>query len=188
MTWCEAVSMKVRHVRGFGGVHEHLAVGAQSHALRLDSDFDFAEPGPPRDVDDRDGVVVLVRHVEDVAGGVRDEQFGVGAWRQRIDDPVAGGIDHLDGVVVTDRHEDVFLILGESDAARPLADLDGFEHLPRGGIDHGDRVALLVRNISLVGAGLDRRCERKADAKDQAATQCPIGKTPCPIIGMAATR
>jgi hypothetical protein len=36
------------------------------------------------------------------------------------------GVDHLDRVVVADRDQHELAVPGEFDAARPLADLDGF--------------------------------------------------------------
>ena len=77
------------------------------------------------------------------------------------------GVDHLDGVVVADRDQHVFLILGQRDAARALADLDGLDDLARRRIDDGDRVAFLVRHIGSVGGRpRPQASERNAHSKE----------------------
>ena len=76
-----------------------------------------------------------------------DEQLGIGAGWQLVDHLLAGGVDHLDGVVVTDCDQHEFAVPGEFDAARPLADLDGFDDSPFVGIDNRNGVALFVLHI-----------------------------------------
>src|ERR1700722_17823281 len=125
-----------------------------------------AEPGAPFDIDDRDGVVILVGDVENPARRVLDEELRIGARRQRVDDLVRLGVDHLDGVVVADRDQHVFLIFGQRDAARPLANFDGFDDLASGRVDDGNRVAFLVRHIGRVGGRLGRRPEGDATERN----------------------
>src|SRR6266702_7124529 len=50
---------EMRHVGGFRGIHQDLAVGADAHSLGLDPDLHVAEPGALLHVDDGDRVVVL---------------------------------------------------------------------------------------------------------------------------------
>ena len=88
-----------------------LPSGLIAHALRLDPDRHVAKPCALVDVDDRHRVVVLIGDVENLAGGVLDEQLGVGPGGKRADDFVGLGVDHLDRVVVADRDKDEFLIL-----------------------------------------------------------------------------
>ena len=63
---------EVGHVGRFGGVDQHLAVGADAHALGLDADGDVGDDLAVVDVDDGDEVVVLVGDVERVAGRMQD--------------------------------------------------------------------------------------------------------------------
>ena len=121
------------------------------------------------EIDDRDRVVVLVGDVEDLAGGVLHEQFGIGTGGQGVHHLLGRGIDHLNGVVVADRDQHELAVPGELDAARPLADLDGFGDGPRVGIDHRDRVALFVRHIG--DEGPRGRGARKPDSRFRQAEQ-----------------
>src|SRR5207247_9852050 len=123
------------------------------HALRLDADLDLAETGALFDVDDGHRVVVLVGDVEDLAGSIEDEQFGIRARGQRIDDLLLRNVADLDAVVVADGHDYKLAIPRELDAAWPLADLDGLGDSPAIRIDHGYRVAVLVRHIRDEGHG-----------------------------------
>ena len=75
-----------------------------------------------RHVDHRHHVVVLVRHIQRIARDVQRECLGIRAGRQRADDLQRLGVDDLDGVVVAGADQDVFAVLGQRDAARPLAD------------------------------------------------------------------
>ncbi len=158
---------EMRHVGRFGRVDQDLPVRAQPHALGLDADLHLADRYAACDVDDRDGVVVLVGDVEQASGGILGKQLGVGTGRQVGDHLVGAGVDHLDGVVVADRHQDELPVLGELDAARPLADLDGLHHLERVGVDHADGVALLVRHIGGEGPG-----RQAADRQQAVCDKC----------------
>ena len=57
-------------------------------------------------VDHRHHVVVLVRHVERIAGDVQGEGLGIGTGRQIADDLQRLGVDDLDGVVVARADQD----------------------------------------------------------------------------------
>ena len=81
-------------------------------------------------------VVVLVGDVEDLAGGIQGEQFGIGPGGQGVHHLLRRGVDHLNGVVVADRDHHELAVPRELDAARPLADLDGLGDGPFVGIDH----------------------------------------------------
>jgi hypothetical protein len=85
------------------------------------------------------------------------------------------GVDHLNGVVVAYRHQDEFSILGQLDAARPLADLDCLHSLEFVGIDHADRVAFFIRHVGGEGACLGAKQDQQARA-EQAGT--PHARTP----------
>ena len=173
---CRGVD-EMRHVGGFGRVDEDFAVRADRHAFGLDADLDFAEARAPFDIDDGHGVVVLVGDVENLAGRVLHEQLGIGAGGQRVDHLPGCGIDHLDGVVVADRDQHELAVPGEFDAARPLADLDGGDDRPFVGIDHRNRVALLVRHIGDEGRGgpapASQTHRSEQQANDIASTRAP---------------
>src|SRR5207253_10299564 len=138
---------EMRHVGGFGSIDQDLAVGADGHALRLDADLNLAETGTLFDIDDGHRVVVFVGDVEDLAGSIEDEQFGIRARGQRIDDLLLRNVDDLDAVVVADGHDYKLAIPRELDAAWPLADLDGLGDGPTVRIDDRYGVALLVGHI-----------------------------------------
>src|SRR5947199_1410878 len=112
---------EMRHVGGLGGIDQGLAVRADGHALGLDADLDLAETGTLFDIDDGHRVVVFVGDVEDLAGSIEGEQFGVRSGWQRIDDLLLRNVDDLNAVVVADGHEYKLAIPRELDAARPLA-------------------------------------------------------------------
>ncbi|MET3280596.1 hypothetical protein ABIF43_006085 [Bradyrhizobium japonicum] len=116
------------------------------------------------EIDHGHRVVVLVGDIEDLAGGILGEQFGIGAGGQAVHHALRLGVDHLDGVVVADRDHHELAVAREVDAARALADLDGLGHRPAVGVDHRDRVALLVRDIGDVGVrgrGHERQSREK---------------------------
>jgi hypothetical protein len=92
---------------------------------------------------------------------------------QRIDHLVGAGINHLDGVVVADRDEDVFLVFGVRNAARPLADLDRLYYLPFVRIDDRDGVALLVRDIMRRRYMPRRQSPRKTTRQGSAGATLP---------------
>ena len=171
---------EMRHVGRFGGIDQNLAVRTDAHAFRLDADLHLAERHALLHIDDRDGVVVLVGDVQNLAGRILGEQFGIGPGRQGGDDLVRGGIDHLNGVVVADRDQDELSVLGQLDAARPLADLDGLHDLEFVGIDHADRVALFVRHIG----GEAARLGAKQDAREPAPSRLPRHILRSPVIGL----
>ena len=110
-------------------------------------------------------VVVLVGDIEHLAGGILGEQFRIGAGGQGVHHLLGLGVDHLDGVVVADRDHHELAVAGELDAARPLADLDGLGDGPVVGIDHRDRVALLVRDIGDEGRARARGREPQRRAR-----------------------
>ena len=165
----------MRHIGCFRSVDEDLPVRAQSHAFRLDSDLHLAEPSSPLHIDDGNRIVVLVRHIENLPRWILAEQLRIGAGRQRGDDLVRLGIDHLNRVVVPDRHQNEFSILGELDTARPLTHLNRLYHDQFVGIDYADRIALLIRDIGGEGARWRGEQENKSDA---AQPTSPCGKAP----------
>ena len=63
---------------------ENFSVRAHRHALGLYANLDVAEADALLEIDDRDGVVVLVGDVEDLAVGVLGEQFRIGSRGQGI--------------------------------------------------------------------------------------------------------
>ena len=77
---------EMRHIGGFGGVDQHLAVGADAHAFRLYPDRDLGEHRTLLDVDHGHQVVVLVGDEERVPAGMKDEKLRVGSARQSTDD------------------------------------------------------------------------------------------------------
>ena len=88
----------------------NLAVRAHRHALRLDPDRHVAKPFALVDVDDRHRVVILIGDIQNLAGGVLDEELGVRPGGKRADDFAGRSVDDLDRVVVADRDKDEFLI------------------------------------------------------------------------------
>src|SRR4030095_356347 len=140
------------------------------HALRLDADLDLAEAGAFFDVDDRHRVVVFVGDVEDLAGSIEGEQFGIRAGGQGIDHLLLRNIDDLNAVVIADGDEHKLSVPRELDAARPLADLDGLGDGPTVRIDDGYGVALLVGHIGDEGRGGDHRREADGHYGKQAMT------------------
>ena len=94
---------------------------------------------------------------------------GSGTGRQ-LAGVVAGlGVEDLDLVVVAECDEDKFAVAGDFDAARPLPGLDGCNGLHLVGVDHRDRIALLVGNIGEEGlCGI----ERKQQPKQAKAEHC----------------
>ena len=95
----------MRHVGGFGRVDQDLAVRADRHALGFDADLNVAEARALLEIDDRHRVVVLVGDIENLAGGILGEQFGIGAGGQGVHHLSGCGVDHLDRVVVADRDQ-----------------------------------------------------------------------------------
>src|ERR1700761_159752 len=80
---------EVRHVGGLRRVNDRVAVGADRHALRFNTGWDLVDHFSCCYVDDGDEVVVLVRHVEWIAGGVEGKGFGV-RTRGQIADHLQG--------------------------------------------------------------------------------------------------
>src|SRR6185437_1927622 len=134
-----------------------------------------AEPGALLEVDDGDGIVVLVGDIEDLAGRVLGKQFRIGTGGQGVVDLLGLGVDHLNGVVIADGDHHELAIAREFDAARPLADLDGGGDGPFVGIDDRNRVAFFVGNIGRVGPGGARRRQPQRRQGKQAPT--PHAKT-----------
>ncbi|MGY4326546.1 hypothetical protein ACVWWG_000960 [Bradyrhizobium sp. LB7.2] len=116
---------EMRHVGRLGRVDQRLAVRADGHALGLDANLDVAKARALLEVDHGHRVVVLVGDIEDLAGGILGEQFGVGSGGQAVHHGLRLRVDHLDGVVVADRDHHELAVAREVDAARALADLDG---------------------------------------------------------------
>src|SRR5262249_1536815 len=106
------------------------------------------------------------------------EQLGIGTRGQRGDDLVGSRIDHFYRVVVSDGHENEFLILGQPDAARPLADFDRLHDGEFVGIYHTDGVALLVRDIGGEGARLAADDDADAHAQQTTARPREAGTSP----------
>jgi hypothetical protein len=91
-------------------------------------------------------------------------------------------------VVVSDRHENEFLILGQADATRPLADFDRLHDSEFVGIYHADSVALLVRDIGGEGARLAADHDEDAHAKQTTARPGEAGTSPAQKTLDAALR
>jgi hypothetical protein len=147
---------EVRHVGGFRGIDQDLAVRTDGHAFRLDADLDVTDADTLFEIDDRHCVVVLIGDIEGFAGGVLGEQFRIGTGGQGVHHLLGRSVDDLDGIVVADRNHHELTIPGEFNAARPLADLDGLGDGPDVGIDHRHGVALLIRYIGKEGVCRDR--------------------------------
>ena len=161
---------EMRHVGGLGRIDQDLAIRADRHAFGFDADLDVAKPGPLLDIDDGDGVVVLVGDIENFAGGILGKQLGIGAGGQGVHHLQGLGVDHLNGVVVTDRDHHEFAVAGEFDAPRPLTDLDRRRDGPFVGIDDRDGVALLIRNVGGVCPRLDLRPTSHSDHQGEQVT------------------
>ena len=112
---------------------------------------------PLLDVDDGDEVVVLVGDVQRIAGGMQDEQLGVGAGRQRLHHLKGLGVVDLDDVVVAGADDQPLAVVRQDDAARALADGEGLDHLELLGVDDRDRVVLLVGDERRKGQRRGRR-------------------------------
>src|SRR5262249_26455812 len=112
----------------------------------------LADPGTLLHIDDRDGVVVLVGHVQDLAGRILRKELGIGTRWQRADNLMVAGVDDLDSIVVTDCDQNKPSILAHFNAAGSLADLDGLYHRELVGVDYGYGVAFLVRDVGGKGA------------------------------------
>ena len=121
---------EMRHVGRFRRVDQGLAVRTNPHAFRLDADLHLAKAAALLHVDDRDGIVVLVGDVEDLAGRILGEQFGIGARGQYGDDLPRDLVSIIWIVSSSPTATRTNLpSLVNVDAARPLADLDGVHHL-----------------------------------------------------------
>jgi hypothetical protein len=81
---------EMRHVGRFRRVDEDLAVRTEAHAFRLDSDLHFTDAGAPLRIDDGDGMVVLVGHVQDLAGRILSKQLRIRTRWQCGDDLMGG--------------------------------------------------------------------------------------------------
>ena len=81
------------------------------------------------------------------------------------------GVEDLDDVVVAERDIDEFAVAGDFDAARPLPGLDGCDRLHLVGVDHGDRIALLVGNIGEEGESGTGERETRASERPSTAIQ-----------------
>ena len=114
-------------------------------------------------VDDGDGVVVLIGHIEISSAPVEREKLWVRTGGQVFGHLVGLGVDHLDGVIVAHRHQTVLVVGGQLDAARALPDLDGLDDRHLVGVDDADGVASLVRDVGLVR--VRRAGERDNEAK-----------------------
>ena len=77
---------EVRHVGGFGRVHQQLPVRRNAHSLRLDTDRDLRQHLVRLDIDHSDEVIVLVGDIERIAGWMQNEQFRVRPRRQVLHD------------------------------------------------------------------------------------------------------
>src|SRR5262245_51691036 len=159
----------MRHIARFRRGDEGLAVRTETHAFRLDPDLHLAERNAPLQVDDRDRVVVLIGHIEYLARVILREQLGVRTRGQSGDHLVSSSVDHLYRVVVSDGHQHEFFVLGQPDAARPLADFDRLHDSEFVGIYHADGIALLVRDIGGEGARLAADEDEDAHAKQTIA-------------------
>src|SRR6516162_1757232 len=135
---------KVGHIRGLGRIDENFAVWTHDHAFRLHANLYRSNLRPPSDVDDRHRVVVLIGDIEQLAIRALGEKLRIWPRGQRTNDGIAGGIDHLNGVIVAARDENIFLVLGIGDATRPLTNFNCFRHLPGICVDLGDGVAPFI--------------------------------------------
>ena len=132
-------------------------------------------------IDDRDGVIVLVGDVEKLAAWTEGEELRIGTGWQIAGDFLGLRVDDLDRVVVASRNDYRFAILGYGDAARALANLDGLDHLQLVRVDDADCVALLVRNISFVGAGrMAVTASTTVAARTKAVPRPGTPASPCP--------
>src|SRR5262249_4940208 len=70
---------EMRHIARFRRGDEDPAVRTETHAFRLDPDLHLAERSAPLQVDDRDRVVVLIGHIEDLDRLILREQLRIWA-------------------------------------------------------------------------------------------------------------
>ena len=158
----------MRHVARLGGADDSLSVGADAHALRLDANRHLADRRAARHIDQSDRVVILIGGIERFAVGRKSQKLGVWARRQRARNLLAGCVDGLDRVVIADGDGDELAVLAHDDAARALTHLDRFRDLHLVRIEHGNRIALLVRNIGFSresGMGREpKKCRRECAA------------------------
>src|SRR5260221_87976 len=120
---------------------------------RRDAQGDLAGDTPSGDVDDGDEAAALIGDIEVPAIGMEREGLGVWAARQRRAEGELLEIERFDLVVVAGADVESLLVLRQHDAARPLPDRDGAQHLQALAVEHGDRIALLVRHEHRLGAG-----------------------------------
>src|SRR3974377_1107101 len=120
---------EMSHIARFGGANHDLAVRAYGHALRFHANLDLAFLPARVDVDNGDGIVILVRDIEELASGIQGEEFGVGPGWEVASHLLRLGIDDLDGVVVASRDDYILAVLRHHDAARALANFDGLRNL-----------------------------------------------------------
>ncbi len=153
---------EMRHVGGFGGVDEHLAVGADAHAFRLDAYGHLGQNRVLLHVEHRDHVVVLVGDIERIAHRVEDEELRIGSAAQAAKHLARRRVDDLDGVVVAGAEIEKLAVLRDRDAAWPAADLPGRDDFELFGIDHRYGVVLLVRDVDLVGVGRQRCADQES--------------------------
>src|SRR3954447_5858583 len=142
---------EVLHAGLFRRAYEDRAVGTDGHAFRLNPDRHVGEPRACLDVNDRDRVVGLIRHIKTLPRWIMNERLWVGTGRHLAVDPMRLRIDHLNRVVVARGAQYISLIARDRDATRTLPHLDGARDLPRAGIYDRYGVALFVRDISEIG-------------------------------------
>src|SRR6516165_1917328 len=160
---------EMHHVGGCRSVDEDLSVGTHAHAFRLDSHLHIADAGAARQVDDGDGVVILVRHVEELAGWILREQLGIRTRGQIGHYLMRGRIDHLHCIVISDRNQNELSVLGQLDAAWSLTHLDRAYDRELLRVHYAYGIAPLVRNVGGKGACFRSRADQQPDAKQRAA-------------------
>ena len=158
----------MRHVRRFGRIDDHFAIGAEAHAFRLDADRNLDHHLTLFDIYGGDHIVIFIGNVEQVCRAVENEQLRVRAGGQVARHFTRLGVDHLDRVIITEANEDGCAIAGQRDAARALAGLDGAHDGQRIKVNDADGIVFFIRNIGHVGAGRGAQGDNNGGGGDEA--------------------
>ena len=142
---------EVGHIRGFGGVDQHLAPGRHPHALGLHANGNLVDDFLVDDVGHGDHVVILVSYIEGAAIGMEDEELRVRPRRKVVFNFQRLGVENRDAVVVTGADENFRSIRVHDNSAGTLAHLHSLHHFQLVEINDGDGIVLFVGDIGRSG-------------------------------------
>ena len=157
----------VHHKGTLAGDHDPRAVRRHPHALWLDTDRNFGQNFPGGRVEHRCKIGVLIRKI-DIAVRMHGKRFRVGTGGYLLHDLKGAGIDHADGVFLTQRHVEVRPVRGKANTARAVADVNRGLHFVGAAINNRHRIAALVGDKNAV----TRLCPGRADGQGEKHKHC----------------